>query len=96
MNQYHKGDLVRLNASFRDENGDAIDPSTVTFKVKTPAAVTTSYVYGTDSEVVKVATGDYKVEIIAAESGTYYYRIESTGSGRAADESSFTVATSNF
>ena len=89
---YDKGDLLRLSASFTDEDGDAVDPSTVTFKVKV-GSTTTSYVYGTDDEVGKDSVGNYHADISLDTEGTWWVRVESTGTGQAAAESALRVRT---
>ena len=57
-----------------------VDPSTVTFLFRTSAGVETDYVYGTDAEVTKTATGIYEFVAPAyAASGPHYIRVKSTG-----------------
>ncbi len=58
---------------------------------RTPAGVTTTYVYLTDNELVKDSTGKYHVDINANAAGTWYYRFFSTGTGQAAEERQFEV-----
>lgn len=92
MSTYDKGDLLRVSASFTDEDGDPVDPTTVTVKAKIGTTVT-SYVYGADSEVVKDETGEYHADLDLDTSGIWWVRVESTGTGQAAAESSFRVKT---
>ena len=89
---YDKGDLLRVSASFTDEDGDPVDPTTVTFKAKVGSTVT-SYVYGDDDEVSKDGTGNYHVDLSLDTAGTWWVRVESTGTGQAAAESSLRVRT---
>lgn len=105
INEYDLGDLVRCSNSdippfngtpFTNVAGTVIDPAAVFFQVKNPSGVVTAYTYGTDVELVKVSTGIYYVDVDANMSGTWWYRLYSTGSGQAADERSFTVAASEF
>jgi len=59
----------------------------------------TTYVYGTDSELVKDATGDYHFDVDVDEEGTWYYRIEGETSGGAkqgAAEGTFEAEASVF
>jgi hypothetical protein len=93
---YDIGDLVRVTGVFTNSAGTEIDPSVVTFKVKDPANVTTTYIYGTDVELVKDSTGNYYVDIDVDDDGSWYYRFESTGTGQAAAEGRFVVNTSYF
>lgn len=96
MNQYSKGDLVRCTASFATSAGVATDPTVVRFQVRTPAGVTTEYVYGTDAALVRTAAGSYYVDVNANAVGTWRYRFYSTGTGQAADEGAFKVKDSWF
>jgi uncharacterized protein YfaS (alpha-2-macroglobulin family) len=95
-NVYDKGDLVQCACVFTDGNGAALDPGTVTFKVTNPAGTTTTYVYGTDAQLVKSGTGNYYVNVSAAGGGEWLYRFESTGTGQAAVEGRFRVQGSAF
>jgi uncharacterized phiE125 gp8 family phage protein len=84
------GDLVRFEATFTDMDGDAVDPTTVTFRMLDGAGVETVFVYGTDAEVVKSAVGTYHVDWPVAVHGVHRWRFESTGTGQAAQEGQFT------
>lgn len=90
-NTYDNGDLARCSAAFTTSAGVATDPTTVRFSVRNPAGTTTSYLYGTDSQLVKDSTGNYHVDIDANADGRWHYRFFSTGSGQAAAEKSFRV-----
>ncbi len=70
---------VRIAANFQDENRTDIDPDTVTVKIYSPQGTITTYVYGTDAEVVKASTGDYYIDYTPNESGVWHYRWETTG-----------------
>ncbi len=72
---------VRIAINFQDEDRVDIDPDTITFKAMGPAGTTTTYVYGTDAELVKVNTGDYYVDFTPDASGLWHYRWSSTGTG---------------
>ena len=94
-NTYRMGDDVRCTGTFTDSDGAAIDPATVIFSVKDPSGNVDSYIYGVDAEVVKSATGVYYVDVDADESGDWWYRFHSTGTGKAAEEDRFVVEISN-
>jgi len=96
VNQYDVGDLVRVTGVFKDAEGVAIDPSTVAFKLRKPNRSITTYLYGTDIQLVKDSTGNYRVDISADVKGIYKYRWYSTGNGQAAGENQFEVVKSNF
>lgn len=91
------GTTLRLTVSFTDEDGDAVDPATVTFSTATPSGRVTSYVYGTDAEVGKSAVGSYYADIVPDQSGRWQFRWLTTGTGTAlATEGDFVVQASPF
>jgi len=96
MNVFDEGDLVRCSAVFMNSSDVALDPTAVTFKIKTPADVTTTYTYGTDVALVKDSTGHYHVDVSATAAGVWSYRWASTGTGQAAGEDQFLIETSRF
>lgn len=87
MNEYRVGQLVNVTTStaFQSNAGTAFDPEVVTFTVTDPAATSTDYVYGTDAEVTKNATGDYTLTIPVDAAGFWHYAIvgeQNDGSNR--------------
>ena len=52
-NTYDLGDLVRLTGTFKNTTGALIDPGTVSFKVRAPGGAVTTYVYPTDTQLVR-------------------------------------------
>jgi len=88
---------IRLSVTFTDDDYTDIDPTTVTIKIMSPIGGLTTYVYGTDDEMVKTSTGDYHVDYVPNRAGRWSYRWESTGSGTAvAVEGDFVVQDSVF
>lgn len=96
MAAYSLGQLVRITATFTDENGDAADPGAVFCQIKTPAGVTTSYEYGVDGEVVKDSTGVFHLDLDCDAVGWWSWRWYSTTSVQAADEDRLQVSESEF
>lgn len=96
MNSYDKGDLIRCSGAFTDADGAAQDPTAVFFQFKNPSGETTTYTYDDDAELVKVSTGNYRVDVNADEIGTWSYRFYSTGTGQAAGEGQFSVKKTEF
>lgn len=92
---YDVGDVVRCTATF-SVSGTNTDPSAVTFKYKAPSGTITTYVYGTDAQLVKSAVGIYYVDVTVSAPGSYAYRFSSTGTGRAAAEGRFEASHSQF
>lgn len=95
---YYKGALVRCRTQFRDpETQDAyVDPASVTFKVRAPNGTTTTYVYGTDAQLVKESVGHYRADVNADQAGQWTFRFESGGTYQDADEATFTVLAGAF
>lgn len=96
MATYEVGDRVSISTTtvFQDSDGTPFDPDTITFEVKAPGGSTVSYVYGTDSNVTKAGTGDYKCAIDVDTAGRWHYYIigeTSGGENRGADQGSFEV-----
>jgi hypothetical protein len=92
---YDKGDVLRVTGTWTNAAGAAVDPTVVKFSYTTPAGVTTTLTYGIDIAVVKSATGVYYVDLDLDTEGTWKYRAYSTGTGKAADESTC-IVTSEF
>lgn len=95
MNSYTIGTQVRLSATFAIA-GVATDPTAVTFKIRVPAGTITTYVYGTDAQLVKSATGVYYVDHTTAAEGIHAWRMAGTGTVVAAEEQRFEVKDSRF
>jgi hypothetical protein len=71
---------VTVTASFKDEDGVAYDPATVTLMVKDPSGVETTYTYAL-GQITKTATGEYEKDIEADESWIWYARWEGATAG---------------
>lgn len=94
---YVVGNLIRCEGTFENEDGDFIDPTgTVLFKFKNPAGAITTYVYLTDVQLIRDSTGHFHVDVNIDTHGMWWYRFQSTGDGKAADETSFSVLRSEF
>lgn len=94
-NVYQVGDDVRCTGTFEDSDDVAIDPTAVFFLYKDPSGNVTTLEYLVDAAVVKDSTGVYHVDVDADESGDWWYRFHSTGTGKAAGEKRFRVETSS-
>ena len=91
INSYARGQLVRARADFASAAGQAVDPTTVMFRVMAPGGTVTSLTHGVDAGLVKDATGSYHADVDAATEGVWHYRWEGSGANQAAAESQFTV-----
>lgn len=83
------GDLARLQATFTNTAGTAINPTGVSFVIVDGAGDLTTYVYDTDPEVVRSATGVYYVDWPVETNGIHKWKFVSTGSGAAAQSGQF-------
>lgn len=92
INYYKLGQKVRCTVNFK-VNGTLTDPTTVRCKVKDPSGNVTTYVYGTDAELVRESTGVYHVDVVTDEKRQWHFRFEGTGTCTAVEESSFGVRT---
>jgi hypothetical protein len=66
------GTTVRITNVFTD-SGELLDPDVVTLTLKAPGADAVIYTYGTDIEVIKDGTGEYRFEYVPAIPGTFVY-----------------------
>lgn len=90
------GATVRVWGHFKDTNDSFQDPTTVIAKIRTPRGELLRYVYGTDAEVVKSATGKYYVDVTATDGGRWHARWESIGTIDTAGEGGFEVRDNDF
>lgn len=94
------GQRVRITGTFLTSSGSAaVDPTVVKGQYHAAAiGVTTTYTYGTDSELVKGGSGVYYFDIDTTESsGVIYWRIYSTSAGsQAAEEGRIYVRPQQF
>ncbi len=95
MANYTLGAIVQCGANIT-VSGSATDPTTLKFNYKKPSGSVTTYVLGSDAQLVKTSTGVYYVNITTDEVGKYFFRFQSTGVAAGAGESDFAVETSNF
>lgn len=67
------GSIVNVRMAFTDpENDNApYDPASVSFRMRTPGQVVTSYDFGVAPEVEQEAPGQYLYRLTLAEEGTY-------------------------
>ena len=99
----YPGTTIRITGEFLDTDDVDTDPTvSIKFKLRSPANVETTYVYGTDAALQKASTGNYTADVTPDEGGRWRYRWEATsvdGSAntfRAGSEGSFVVTVSEF
>lgn len=81
------GNRVAATATFTDETGAPLDPTTVRATIQPPQGTATTYTYGVEVALIKTGTGAYRIEFDLTEPGSWVVRIESDGVGKAAVES---------
>lgn len=96
MYVYDIGDRRKLICEVYDENSALTDPTTLTFMIREPCGTITTYIYGTDAELVKDSVGKYHVYWDCVTAGHYDWRYEADGTVVAAEESHFSVRRSIF
>ena len=93
----YPGTPFRVTLTLQDEDGNLIDPDTVTLKTYNPCGQESSYVYGTDSEIQRDSIGYYLGDITPTIAGQWRFRWETTGTGEATViEDGFNVISSPF
>jgi hypothetical protein len=71
----YPGQTVQVVADFSNASTELLfDPTTVTFKLMSPCGSSTSYVYGADTEVAKLATGEYQASVTVDRPGRWHYQ----------------------
>ena len=83
---YDYGDIVRVQGTFRDEDGDLADPSEVAIWIKAPSSTV-----ATSTNPSNPSTGVYYLDFEPGSSGQFYYRIFSDGALQASEEGMFRV-----
>ncbi len=78
----YPGTAVRVAINFTNDDDTDTDPTGVTFVLRNPSGTETTYVYGTDDEVVKESTGDYYVDVTPDRGGRWFYKWVSSGAGQ--------------
>ena len=97
MSTYDIGDKRTLSANFQTGAPLAdTDPTTLTFKMKEPDGTVTTYVFGTDAELVKDDTGDYHADWTIAKAGRHRWRFIATGGAHGEEPGDFDVRPTNI
>ena len=88
------GDIIRLQATFKDSTGALVDPTTVVLKVKTPALVTSTYTYAL-AQVTRASLGVYYKDVTPDAAGVWRFRWYATGTPTLSREDYFNVLAAN-
>lgn len=81
---FQKGSKPVIRVSFTDPDNDgaAIDPSTVSIRVKAPDDTVSTFTYATDPEVEKESVGNYVFRLLLDQEGTYHWKWTGTTSNK--------------
>lgn len=91
VNRYDVGDVVKLTASFVDDAGDPVDPTTVSLYIQDPSGNVATETYN-PGNITRVSEGNYRYDLAIDEHGSWLWRWESTGTGQAGGESELVVS----
>jgi len=78
----YSGGQVKIVVDFVDDDGNPVDPATITYRLMSPSRVKSSYVYGVNDEVTNPQIGRYKFAVpseLLIEGGRWFFRLETTG-----------------
>jgi hypothetical protein len=70
------GETVKFTAQITNLKNQLTDPVGIMFKIKNPIGVSTTYLYGTDAQILKDSVGKYSIDLILDVVGTYKIRWE--------------------
>lgn len=88
-----QGMLLRFSVTFKDLAGVPADPSTVTFSLRGPDGVTTSFTYGVDPEIIRDSAGVFHTDALPSSEGEWKWRWQGTGAVAAATEGGMLIHT---
>lgn len=89
-----EGDVETVIATFRDENGTLVDPSTVTLKVLDPSGNTDTYTYS--ASITRDSLGVFSKDLTWDEPGEWHGEWISTGTGAGVEKFQRRVTPSRF
>lgn len=86
-----------MHCVFRTASGSAVDPTTVTTRIKNGTnGVVTTYVYPSSDPIIRESTGTFYFDYTVNAGGDWYYRFEASGAVTAAAEGTFFVDGGSF
>lgn len=90
---YDVNDGERVTFTYKNSSLVLADPTVVTATVTIPAGVATTYIYGTDAELVRDSTGVYHIDVTFTTAGDWTVEGHGTGAVTAATSQTFRVGT---
>lgn len=91
-----EGDTLRFGVEINTPDGEPTDPDTLTFKMMEPDGTVTTFVAGTDDELVNDDVGSSHVDRTLDQAGSHFLRWDAEGDLAGAREESFLVRPSEF
>ncbi len=89
---YALGAVVAATIRFTDTAGIPVDPSSVFFTWRIGEGASTTWTYGSSTQLTRQANGLYRADIDTTTTvGLYRYRAYSTGTYQGAEEGAFIV-----
>lgn len=98
-NEYLRGNVVRISASFFDSNGQPANPTAVLVAIQKGLLPNQrgeniiTFVYGESNDIQLLVTGTYYMDVVADPDGVFTYSWYSTGTVQVADQKNFVVKT---
>lgn len=80
------GSVVQISAAIKNMAGVLADPSALRLKVRDPSGTITNYVFGNAAEIVKLAPGEYRADLVMTAAGKWTYRWEADAPNAGAAE----------
>ena len=88
---------IRFNASFKDSDGVAFDPDTLTAKILSPSDQISTFTYLTDAKPIRTTQGAFYLDFAPTEAGRWHIRWAATeGEDTIILEDNFIVQVSPF
>lgn len=75
---WQAGDTYPANVTVRDDDGELVDPDTLSLSVRDPEGDVTTYVYGADPEVVRDSLGVYHADVEIGTPGMWVFAWSTT------------------
>lgn len=86
------GETVKFSTIVSNLETALVDPAGgIKFLIKSPAGITSTYIYGTNIELTKDSVGKYSINLILSTVGVYKYRWETGTPSVAIKEDTITV-----
>jgi len=93
---YDEGQLIRHFADAYDVAKAKVDPTVLQVTIQAPDYTQTTYIFGTDAELVKDDVGQYHVDISLNAGGIWIVRWEAGGTHQGISERKITADPSDL